>query len=106
ARSRLRLGGLGGLLRLLRVWLRRLRRRGRGGSLRRGLGVSHLDLRPGGKATVIGGEADVEPGDEAVVARRSADGSAALLHHERVAPVAERDPAARRGLLDAVDDER
>ena len=66
----------------------------------RDLGVADLDLAPGGQAAVIGGEPQVELGDDAFVALRpgrrgAVDGLAA---DDELPPVADRAPCPRDRL--------
>ena len=73
---------------------RRRRHRGRCGRrrLRGRLGVADLDLAVRGQPAVVGGQMDVELGDEAAVAERALGGAAidSLRPDGQLAPVAER----------------
>ncbi len=65
--------------------------------LRIRLGVADLDLALRGQTAVIGGEEDVERGDDVVLTRRRlVEPLALLLERDRVTPVGERDLLVRR----------
>ena len=91
------LRGSFGALHRRRRHRRRRRERRRLARLRVRLRVPDLDLALRRQAAVVGGQRDVERGDEVVMAgRRLVDALALLLERDRVAPVGERDRLVRR----------